>query len=172
MPTPEQIRLAFQQMAKNDGPAVSNIAKVKSVDENKALCVLIDEDDQEILDVRLRPVLSEKKSFILVPKVGSYVLAVRVEDDDDWMIIAADEVTKVGYYIENTIIEVDASGFLFQKENETLKKIMVDFLAAIKSMSFQVNTTGTASAQSGTTNVLINEAQFTAIETRINQFLK
>ncbi|WP_163401406.1 hypothetical protein [Flavobacterium fluviatile] len=172
MSTFEQIREGFKNIAKDHGPAVSNIAKVKSVDESTAMCVLEDEDGQEILDVRLRPVLSDKKSFILVPKVGSYVLAVRVEDDDDWMIIAADEVTKVGYYIGNTIIEIDAAGFLFQKESETLKKIMVDFLAAIKAMSFQVNTTGSATAQTGTTNVLINEGQFTAIETRINQFLK
>jgi hypothetical protein len=79
-------------MAKDDGPAVSNIAKVKSVDENKATCVLIDEDGQEIFDVRLRQFSQVK--FILVPKVGSYVLAVRVEDDDDWMVITA-EIEKV-----------------------------------------------------------------------------
>lgn len=169
MSTFEQIRLGFQEMAKEQGPAVSNIAKVKSVDESKALCVLEDEDGQEILDVRLRPVLSDNKSFILVPKVGSYVLAVRVEDDDDWMIIAADEVTKVGYYIGNTIIEIDAAGFLFQKENETLKKIMIDLIAAIKAMTFAVATPDTLT---GSTTALNNIPQFTAIETRINQFLK
>lgn len=169
MATPEQIRQALKDMAKDHGPAVSNIAKVKSVNENTALCVLVDEDGQEILDVRLRPVLSDKKSFILVPKVGSYVLAVRVEDDDDWMIIAADEVTKVGYYIGNTIIEIDAAGFLFQKENETLKKIMVDLIGAIKAMSFAVTTPDTLT---GNTTTLNNVPQFTEIETRINQFLK
>ncbi|MDN3672610.1 hypothetical protein QWY99_06025 [Flavobacterium branchiarum] len=169
MATFDQIREGLESMAKNHGPAVSNIAKVKSVDENTALCVLEDEDGQEFLDVRLRPVLSDKKSFILVPKIGSYVLAVRVEDDDDWMIIAADEVTKVGYYIENTIIEVDATGFLFQKENETLKKIMVDLIAAIKAMSFIVSTPDTLT---GNTTALNNIPQFTEIETRINQFLK
>lgn len=172
MPTPEQIRRRLEEMAKNDGPAVSNIAKVKTVDEEKGLCVLVDEDGQEILNVRLRPVLSNKKSFMLVPKVGSYVLAVRVEDDDDWMVIAADEIAKIGYYIGNTVIEVDALGFLFKKENETLKKILADLITAIKAMSFLVNTTGTAAAQSGATNTLNNESQFTAIETRINEFLK
>jgi hypothetical protein len=172
MPTAEQIREAFEQMAKRNGPAVSNIAKVKSVDETKATCTLIDEDEQEYLNVRLRPVLTGNKSFILVPKVGSQVLAVRVEDDDDWMIIAADEIKKVGYYIGSTVVEIDATGFLFQKENETLKKILADLLAAIKAMSFVVNTTGTAVAQTGATNTLNNTAQFTAIETRINQFLK
>lgn len=172
MPTAEQIRKRLEQMAKNDGPAVSNIAKVKTVDEQKGTCVLIDEDGQEILDVRLRPVLTGKKSFVLVPKVGSYVLAVRIEDDDDWMVLAADEIEKIGYYIGNTVVEIDALGFLFQKDNETLKKILADLISAIKLMSFQVSTTGTATAQTGATNTLINEGQFTAIETRINEFLK
>lgn len=169
MATTEQIREGFKQMAKNDGPAVSNIAKVKSVDESKAICTLIDEDGQEIFNVRLRPVLTGKKSFILVPKVGSYVLAVRVEDDDDWMIIACDEIEKIGYYIGNTIIEIDESGFLFQRENETLKKIMSDFIGAVKAMSFTLTTPDTIN---GSTTLLNNAAQFTDIQTRINQFLK
>lgn len=169
MPTPEQIREALQEMAKKGGPAVSNIAKVKLIDEDKAVCILIDEDGQEYLNVRLRPVLSGKKSFILVPKVGSYVLAIRVEDDDDWMIMAADEIEKIGYYIGSSIVEIDATGFLFQKENETLKKIMIDLVAAIKAMSFTLATPDTIN---GTTTALTNLVQFTAIETRINQFLK
>ncbi len=169
MATPEQIRAKLKEMAKNDGPAVSNIAKVKSVDETKATCVLIDEDGQEIFDVRLRPVLTGKKSFILVPKVGSYVLAVRVEDDDDWMVIAADEIEKIGYYIETSIFEIDSTGFLLKKENETLKKIMVDLIGAVKAMSFTLTTPDTIN---GATTALVNLAQFTAIEIRINQFLK
>ncbi len=169
MPTPEQIRAKLKEMAKKDGPAVSNIAKVKSVDETKATCVLEDEDGQEIFDVRLRPVLTGKKSFILVPKVGSYVLAVRVEDDDDWMVIASDEIERIGYYIGNTIFEIDSTGFLLKKENETLKKIMVDLVGAVKAMSFTLTTPDTIT---GTTTALVNLAQFTAIEMRINEFLK
>ncbi|GIZ10289.1 hypothetical protein [Flavobacterium sp. UMI-01] len=168
MATPEQIREKLKEMAKNDGPAVSNIAKVKSVDETKATCVLVDEDGQEFFDVRLRPVLSDKKSFILVPKVGSYVLAVRVEDDEDWMVIAGDEIEKVGYYVGDCILEIDATGFLLQKENETLKKIMVDLLAAIKAMSFTLTTPDTIT---GTTTAMVNLVQFEALEQRVNQFL-
>lgn len=164
----DQIREAFENMAKKSGPAVSNIAKVKSVDETKATCILIDEDGQEIFNVRLRPVLSDKKSFILVPKIGSFVLAVRVEDDDDWMIMAADEIEKIGYYIGNTIFEIDSTGFLLKKENETLKKIMVDLIGAIKAMSFTLTTPDTIN---GTTTALVNLAEFEGVEIRINQFL-
>lgn len=171
MPTPEQIRKKFEEMAKGHGPAVSNIAKVKSVDENNGTCVLVDEDGQEIFDVRLRPVLSENKSFILVPKVESYVLAVRVEDDDDWMVIAADEITKFGYYVGDNIFEMDSTGFHFKKQEETFKKILVDLVTAVKSLELTVSTTGSATAQTGQTTSIVNLAEFEAIETRINQFL-
>ena len=45
MATPAEIRARLEEMAKEHGPAVSNIAKVKSVNENKATCVLEDEDE-------------------------------------------------------------------------------------------------------------------------------
>lgn len=166
--TPEQLRKALLEIAKGLGPAVSNIAKVVSVDENKAVCELEDEDGQKIFNVRLRPVLNGKKSYLLVPKTGTYVLAVRVEDDDDWMVVACDEIIKVGYYVDGCVFEIDDSGFLLKKENETLKKLMADLIAAIKAMSFVVSTP----SGPGATTTLNNTAQFVTIENRFNQFLK
>ena len=172
MATAEQIREKLLEMAKSTGPAVSNIAKVKSVDQQKAICVLEDEDGQEIFDVRLRPVLNGKKSFLQIPKVGTYVLAIRIEDDDDWMVIACDEIDKMIWYAGSAIFEMDDTGFLLKKENETLKKIMLDIVKAVKSIQLLVTTTGTAAAQTGQTTSVVNIADFTSIESRINQFLK
>lgn len=43
-----------------------------------------------------------------IPKVGSYVLAVaRIEDDNDWMIIACDEVDKFIWNTSNAQIQID-----------------------------------------------------------------
>lgn len=170
--TPEQIRMKLEEMAKNHGPAVSNIAKVKSVDEAKATCTLIDEDGQEIFNVRLRPVLNGKKSFLQIPKTGTFVLAIRIEDDDDWMVIGCDEVDKVVWYVGDAVFEMDNDGFLFKKQDETFKKIIVDFISAVKSIQLLVSTTGTAAAQTGQTTSVVNIAEFESIETRINQFLK
>jgi hypothetical protein len=169
MATHEEIREGLKEMAKKVGPECSNIARVKSVDESKATCVLIDDDGLEYFDVKLRPVESENKSFILVPKVNTFVLAVRVEDQDEWMVIACDEIEKVGYYVGGCIFEIDSLGFLFQKENETLKLLMSDLLTAIEAMSFTVTTPDTIN---GTTTAMTNLAQFTSIKTRFNQFLK
>lgn len=169
MLTPEQIREGLKKMAKDHGPAVSNIAEVKSVDVEKQTCVLIDEDGLELFDVRLRSVLNENKSILIVPKVGSYVLAVRVEDDDDWMVIGYDEIESFSYQTKKTVFAFDDKGFLLQKENETLKKLMTDLIAAIKNISFAVTTPDTIN---GNTTVLNNLAQFESVETRFKDFLK
>lgn len=161
--TIEQIREAFKGIAKSDAPPVSNIAQVKSVNEAEATCTLMDEDGQEIFDVRLRPVLSGNKSFILVPKVDSYVLAVRVEDDEDWMVIAADEVTKVGYYLGGTIMELTDKVHI-EANGESMAALIDSLFAAIGKMVF------TTSA--GPTVSLVNAAEFEAIRTKFKNLLK
>ena len=163
MPTPDQIRESLKAMAKEHGPAVSNIAKVKSVDEEKAICVLVDEDGQEFFNVRLRPVLSGKKSFILVPKVGTYVLAVRVEDDDDWMVIAADEVTKVAYYVGQTQIELTDKVHI-EAGGENFADLVDQLFEAIGKMVFTTNV--------GPTIKLVNKPEFEAIRTKFKTLLK
>lgn len=161
--TAEQIRKRLQEMAKNDGPAVSNIARVKSVDEEKGTCILVDEDEQEIFNVRLRPVLSGKKSFILVPKVDCFVLAIRVEDDDDWMVIAADEVEKMGYYLGNTTMELTDKVHV-EANGESLATLIDGLFTAIGNMVFVT--------PSGNTTALVNTAEFTDLKTRFKQLLK
>ena len=161
--TAEHIRKGLEDMAKKHGPAVSNIAQVKSVDEIKATCVLIDEDGQEIFDVRLRPVLNDNKSFILVPKVGSYVLAIRVEDDDDWMVVGCDEITKVGFYLND--VEIEFKDKIRMKANgQNLAKLIDDLFVAINNMVF--------TTANGPTTSLVNTAEFTAIKQRFTQLLE
>lgn len=150
-------------MAKRHGPAVSNIAKVKSVDETKATCVLIDEDEQEFIDVRLRPVLTGNKSFILVPKVGTFVLAVRVEDDDDWMVVASDEVTKVAYYVGDTSLELTDKVHI-EAGGESMADLIDDLFGAIGNMVFTTNV--------GPTINLVNAPEFESIRTKFKTLLK
>lgn len=163
MPTPEQIRERLKQMASEHGPAVSNIANVESVDEAKATCTLLDEDGQEFFNVRLRPVLSGNRSVILVPKVGSYVLAIRVEDDDDWMIIAADEITKVGYYIGDTIVELTDKVHI-EANGQNMATLMDALFTAIQNMVFVT--------PAGNTTTMVNIAEFVNLKAQFKQLLK
>lgn len=160
--TLENIREQLQQMAGSVGPAVSNIAKVKSVDESKATCTLEDEDGQEILEVRLRPVLSGKKSFLQIPKVGSFVLAIRIEDDSDWMIISCDEVEK---FVWNTLqAEVEISDKIhIEAGGENLLDLMEKLFQIIE-RGYQTNT--------GTTIRLIMQNDFERLKNDFQTLLK
>jgi hypothetical protein len=163
MTTFATVREGFKKIAESHGPAVSNIAKVKSVNETKATCVMEDEDGQEIFDVRLKPVLTDSKSILILPKVGSFVLAVRVEDDDDWMIIGYEEITKIGYYLND--VEIEFKEKVHVKANgQNLATLIDDLFTAIGNMSF--------STPDGVTTALINATEFEAIKQRFNQLLE
>ncbi len=160
--TLEQIRTGLQNIAGASGPAVSNIAKVKQVDEKNAVCILEDEDGQEILDVRLRPVLNQKKSFLQIPKVGSFVLAIRIEDEDDWFIIACDEVEKFIWNTTNAILQIDDK-FHLEAGQKNLADLVSNLLDIIDK-GYQTNT--------GVTIQLIKKAEFETLKKDFKQLLK
>lgn len=160
--TLENIREQLQQMAGSVGPAVSNIAKVKSVDESKATCTLEDEDGQEILEVRLRPVLSGKKSFLQIPKVGSFVLAIRIEDDSDWMVISCDEVEKFVWNTPQAEVEI-SDKIHIEAGGENLLDLMEKLFQIIE-RGYQTNT--------GTTIRLIMQSDFERLKNDFQTLLK
>lgn len=162
MATPEQIRLALAGLAKSQAPAVSNIARVKSVNESEATCVLIDEDDQEFLDVRLKPVLSDNKSFLQIPKIGTFVLAVRVEDDDDWMVISCDEVDKFLWMVGDTKVEL-TDKILLEANSQNLLNLM-ERLFTVVERGYKTN--------SGATIQLILNTEFSSIKNDFKKLLK
>lgn len=162
MATEEQLREGLEKFAKRFGPAVSNIATVKSVDEENATCVLIDEDEQEFLDVRLRPVLTGKQSFLQVPKVGSFVLAIRIEDDDDWMVIAQDETEKFLWITPTAKIEVSEK-ILIEANEKNLLSLMERLFTVIEK-GYTTN--------NGPTIQLILTPEFESIKNDFKQLLK
>lgn len=162
MATYEQLYARFQEIAKQFGPAVSNLATVKSVDEDNATCVLVDEDGQEYLDVRLRPVLSGKQSFLQIPKIGSFVLAVRIEDDDDWMVIAQDESEKFLWVTPTAKIEVSEK-ILIEANNKNLLALLERLFTVIEK-GYTTN--------NGPTIQLILTPEFNSIKNDFKQLLK
>lgn len=121
----------------------------------------------EIFNVRLQAE-SENGGLVLIPKEGSMVLVVFLNKNNA-AVVNTSEITKYELQVEKCEFSIDNDGFLLKKENETLKKIMGDLIGAIKQMSFTLTTPDTIN---GSTSLLNNLAQFTSIETRINQFLK
>ena len=180
MASVEEIREGIKRWGKEQGPPVTNIARVKSVDEGAQTCVLVDEDDQEIFDVRLRPVLSGNTGYTLVPKVGADVMAIRVEDDEDWMIIAADEIERVIWKTSEGV-ECELSDKAVIKKGSTrielgtkvkieaggknLGNALEALLNAIENMSFVV-------PGASNTTTLLNLSQFITVKNDLNQILE
>lgn len=96
----------LHDMAAGFGPDVSILATVKDVDTNECTCTLVDEDGQDFPEVRLRPITGVNKSILMIPSIGSYVLAVRIEGDDDFMIVACDQIDSIEVLSGQTKIEI------------------------------------------------------------------
>lgn len=123
----EQIRQRLKEFCKS--PKATMLGTVKSVQASDFTCVLYDEDtDLEYNDIRLRPTLDEKESMTLFPKVGTWCLAVRIEEDDDWVAIAFGEIDKVRIVVGTAIIEQDATGLLVKKGADTLRDVLTGFI--------------------------------------------
>lgn len=120
-------------MAGKDGPVQTLLAIVESVDVDEYTCVLND-DDILIYDVRLRPVINENESLTLVPKVGSWVLAIRIEDDEEWMVIAVDEVDRYRIVVGNMLFQMKDGKFMVSSGAESLGKLIDELILQIQAI--------------------------------------
>lgn len=118
----EQIRQLLDERAARVGPSPTMLATVKSVDDAEGTCVLWDEETAiDYYDVRLRPVINGKESITIYPKVGSWCLAVRLENTDEWGVVACTEADKWRLKIGEAIIEQDATGLQIKKQSDSLR---------------------------------------------------
>lgn len=159
----EALQKAFAGLTKRKVDTFA--ATVVSVDKNAGTCTISDEG-LEYTDVQLSASVEDgAKRFHLFPKVGSSVLVSPINEDLHRLYVEFfSEVESIDLKIEAVQLQIDSDGFLLKKENETLKKLMVDLLHEIQKMKFTTN--------AGPTILLLNKPQFTAIENRFKQFLK
>jgi hypothetical protein len=122
----EQIRTALRNFIdKTKDNTDTLLATVKSTTAD--YCTLVDDETGiEYEDVRLRVVLDDKKGFALVPKVGTWALAVRIEGSEDWFVIGVGEVSECILSAERVRITCDdiqfnggTLGGLFEKAKLT-----------------------------------------------------
>lgn len=142
----EQIREALKKLSGEVGPLQTLLATVLSVDADEYTCVVSDEDI-EIADVRLRPVLNGEQSITLFPKVGSFVLIIRLEDDAEWMVLAADEIDSYRIKTGNMIFEMKNGKFNVESGAETLGKCIDDLIIEIQAIFAPKNTAAITAIQ-------------------------
>ena len=148
-----RLRQEFLKQAHAGGPAPIYDAQVTEVDDEAYTCsVLI--DGLELHDIRLRAVVSTNQSIDVLPKAGTAVL-VGWLNDDDFYLLAADEIDSYRITTGDTQFKITADGVLIQKNDETLKSILNDLVTGLLSVAAPKNVPG-----------------ITALTARINNLLK
>jgi hypothetical protein len=128
----EQIRQLLDERAARVGPSPTMLATVRSVDDAEGTCVLYDEETNlDYYDVRLRPVLNGKENITIFPKAGSWCLAVRLENTEEWCVVACTEADKWRLKIGDAIIEQDATGLQIKKQNDSLREALEMIIQAV-----------------------------------------
>lgn len=159
----KELQDAFRKLKQRDVDTFP--ATVKSVDKEKGTCT-VNDDEIDYTGVQLSAVVDgSNKRFFLYPKVGSSVLVSPVMEDLKRLYVEAySEIESLDYRVGGVQLQVDSDGFLMKKDDETMQKLMIDFIKACKKMVFTTN--------NGPTIKLVNEPEFTAIEERFKDFLK
>src|SRR5438093_6812381 len=120
-----EIRNHFSAMAGQFGPAAVIPAEVTAVNSDDSIQAVL-ASGLELDDVRLKSVLKAGNKLVLIPKVGSIVQIARIENSDEYVVIAVEEITKMLLVVDTVKMEVNDSGFLMQKGADTLAKLVTD----------------------------------------------
>jgi len=116
MITDEEFRQGIASFIKRVSPVGSTmLAKVQSVDESAFTCTLIDDDENATPheNIRLRPVLDGNESLTIFPTIGTWALAIRIEDGEEWMIMAVGQAAKYRIVVGNSSLDITSDGVVF-----------------------------------------------------------
>lgn len=143
-------------------------AKVLSVDTNGMTCNVEDSEGIEIFDVRLRSALNgDQDGFVLIPEVDSSVLIANIgASPNEFFVVSFSAVSKVTAWVDQTKFDLDATGILLQRSEQTLKTILNSLIDQIKLITVNVTAVGSP------TGPPINAAAFDVIKNNIANLLR
>lgn len=105
---------------------------VKDVDTTARTCT-VEDDGVEYYDVRLQSVAEGNGGVLLVPATGAHVLAARIEQSEEWMIIGCDRITSLQFKAGEKELSFDREGFVFNSGSLGLVKIdkLIDWMGKV-----------------------------------------
>lgn len=124
-----KLREAFFAAAGSTGPRAVYDATVTAVYVDDYTCD-IELDGVELPQVRLRAIVSDNYSLEILPVVGSAVI-VAMMGDDDFIVLACDQISSWRATTGTTVIGIDDAGVQISRGNETLEKILTDLVKAV-----------------------------------------
>lgn len=145
----------IQKLARSGDEIYAKICEVTSVNEDDKTANLKPLDgSSEIFDAYL-VTDDENGSLYLEPKKGSLVCVVFVTKEIA-VVVNPSELVKFRLKISTVEMDIDKDGFLLKKENETLKKLIVDILKFVKSAERKTSS-GVTLGLIDTQNIVLNE---------------
>ena len=131
MNTREKIKEQLAVFSGQYGPAAIVPATVKAINNDDTIAVEFS-DESTVDDARLKAVVKAGNKVLLIPKVNSIVLVGKIENSDEYVVLAVDEISEVQYIIGTVKFSVDENGFLLKKHNDTLKEIATLIIEAVE----------------------------------------
>jgi hypothetical protein len=126
----EDIKHELILLAGKVGPAALQPATVVEINADDTIVARL-ATGLEIDDVRLRSVVQSGNKVIMIPKVGSVVQIGRIENSEEYVVVAVEEITEIQWIIGGLKFVADQNGFLLEKGSENMRKLMIDFIDAI-----------------------------------------
>lgn len=152
------IREALEIHVKRHGPSMVYSATVKALTAHDTLTVGLD-TGLEVPDVRLRSIVSSGNKIVMIPKVGSVVQIVAIENSWEFIVIAVEEITGFKTVIDTVEFSVDNSKLGLKKGTDSLAKLFGELIDEVNKIVVLMGTSP-------------NVAALTAIKTRFNQMFE
>lgn len=132
MTNAEAIRQKHEEIASKFGPRPTVFATVLNLDPIALTCTLENDDGTvQYPMVRLRPAIDGLESITLFPKIGTWCIAVRIENDQDWMAIAFGEIDGWKLTTGNSVMRIDDNGFLVKNGTDNLHDAISLIITAV-----------------------------------------
>jgi hypothetical protein len=126
----DEIRMSLRTLAAEVGPQSSILATVQDIDESAFTCTLV-ADGLQYSEVRLRPVIDGNESLTVFPQVGTWALAARIEDDEEWMIIAVGQAAKYRIVVGALVMEISGGKLSIKSGTDSLFDVLQDIIQAV-----------------------------------------
>jgi hypothetical protein len=125
----EKLRKALKKFLQKDERVFT--ATVIAVNEDECSLDVQTAEGAELYDVKLKALRNVKKGVMIIPATESTVQVCRT-GEQEYLMIAADDVAKVLWMFEGSVLSLDSEGFQLKKDNDELKDIIRLIIEAVQ----------------------------------------
>lgn len=130
----KKIKDGLLRIARQHGPVLLYDGIITAVDaENYFVDVQLDTEGV-IYECRLRAASIGNKSIDVLPAIGAAVVLAKIADDD-YMVLACDEVDDIRFTAQGFEIQLNDEGISVTNGTETLNKILTDLVTGVLSVA-------------------------------------